>query len=130
MFTQVKSLHGHKCAQVTTNGTFIHVFPMIGKADAGQALEHFVSDVGIPNEMVVDNAPELTGTQSGFYRTCRQYKIKQRQTEPYTPRQNRAEAGIRELKRKWRLKMRQQEVPRRLWDYGLVWASEIINRTA
>jgi len=130
LFTKMTSLHGHKCAQVTSDGQFIHVIPMVNKANAGQALEYFVGDVGIPECVVVDNAPELVGRESDFQKVCRQFKIKVRQTEPFTPRQNRAELGIRELKRKWRAKMQQKAVPKRLWDYGLVWVSEIINRTA
>jgi len=78
----------------------------------------------------VDNAPEQTGANSKFLKVCRQYKIQHHQTEPYTPRQNRAELGIREIKKKWRIRMRQQGVPHWLWDFGLVWASEIINRMA
>jgi len=46
------------------------------------------------------------------------------------PQQNCAKVGICKLKRKWHLKMRQQGIPRRLWDYSLVWASEIINQMA
>jgi len=123
-------MSGHKCAQITTNGLFTHAYPMSSKSQAGDALHHFITDVGIPDTIIVDNAQEQIGQNSDFGKVCRQYKIKQRQTEPYMPRQNRAELGIRELKKKWRLKMRQQGVPKRLWNYGLVWALEIMNRTA
>jgi len=105
LFTKTRSLHGHKCAQVTTDGWFLHTYPMFSKSHAGDALTHFVSDVGIPDVVVVDNAPELTGTNTEFQRVCRYYKITQHQTEPFTPRQNRAELGIRELKKRWRNKM-------------------------
>jgi len=130
LFTKVQSLHGYKCAQVITDGHFIHVYPMVSKSAAGDALQHFISDVGIPDIMVTDNAPELTGRDSEFQKVCRHYKIKTRQTEPYTPRQNRAELAIQEIKKRWRTKMTQRKVPKRLWDYGLVWVSEIANRTA
>jgi len=103
---------------------------MASKAFAGNTLHHFITDIGIPNTIIVDNAPEQMGTNSEFLRVCRQYKVSVRQTEPYTPRQNRAELSIREIKKKWRFRMRQQGVPRRLWDFGLVWVSEINNRTA
>jgi len=43
---------------------------------AGDALQHFVSEVGIPDAMVMDNAPELVGRDSESQRTCQQYKIK------------------------------------------------------
>jgi len=130
LFTKVHSLHGYKCAQVITDGRFVHVYPMVSKSGAGDALQHFVSEVGIPDIIVTDNAPELTGRDSEFQKICRHYKVKTRQTEPYTPRQNQAELAIQEIKKRWRIKMTQHKVPKRLWDYGLVWVSEITNRTA
>jgi len=130
LFSNVRSLTGSKCAQLTTDGLFTHIYPMASKSFAGTALHHFITDVGIPDTIIVDNAPEQTGTNSEFLRVCRQFKIQHRQIEPHTPRQNRAELSIREIKKKWRLRMQRQHVPRRLWDFGLVWVSEINNRTA
>jgi len=67
------------------NGCFIHVFPMVSKSSTGDSLAHFIQDVGIPDVVVVDNAPELTGHNSNFAKICWQYKIKQKQTEPFMP---------------------------------------------
>jgi len=86
--------------------------------------------VGIPDVVVVDGAQEQVGRNTEFNRTCKFYKIQQHQTKPYTPKQNRAEAAISEVKKRWRNKMRAKSVPKRLWDYGLVWVSEITNQTA
>jgi len=61
LFSGIKSLHGNKCTQVTTNGSLIHVFPMTSKLEAGDALSKFVQDIGIPDEVVVDGAGEQTG---------------------------------------------------------------------
>jgi len=47
-----------------------------------------------------------------------------------TLRQNRAEAAIGDVKKRWHNKMQSKGVPKRLWDYGLVWVSEITNRMA
>jgi hypothetical protein len=33
---------------------------------------------------------------------------------------HRAETEIREVKTKWKARMRKNQVPARLWDYGLV----------
>jgi len=130
LFSNVRSLTGSKCAQVTTDGLFTHIYPMASKSYAGTALHHFITDVGIPDTVIVNNAPEQTGTNLDFLKVCCQYKIQHRQTEPYTPRQNHAELSICEIKKKWQLRMQRQNVPRRLWDFGLVWVSEINNRTA
>ena len=44
--------------------------------------------------------------------------------------QNKAERYIGTLPRKCKNRMAQLQVPRRLWDYGLVWEAEILSRTA
>jgi len=67
---------------------------MTSKSEAGDALSKFVEDVGIPDVVVVNGAQEQVGRNMEFSRTCKFYKIQQRQTEPYTPKQNRAEAAI------------------------------------
>lgn len=42
-----------------------------------------------------------------------------------TPQNHIAETEIREVKTKWKARMRKNNVPSRLWDYGLVCISEI-----
>ena len=85
LFSGIRSLHKNKCAQVTTDGHFIHVYPMVSNSCAGDALTHFVEEIGIPDVVVVDGTAEQTGPDTDFVKTCRYYKIKQHQTEPYTP---------------------------------------------
>jgi hypothetical protein len=41
-----------------------------------------------------------------------------------------AESKINVLKRKWQALMLKLNVPRRLWDFGLVLCAEIMSRTA
>ncbi len=48
LFSGISSLHGNKCAQVTTNGKVIYVYIMASKSEAGDALSKFVQDAGIP----------------------------------------------------------------------------------
>ena len=43
--------------------------------------------------------------------------------------ENPVEGIIREIRRKWFRTMVRRRVPRSLWDYGLVWCSEIISLT-
>jgi len=47
-----------------------------------------------------------------FNWTCKFYKIQQQQTKPYTPRQNKAEAAIGEVKKRWHNKMHSKSVPK------------------
>jgi hypothetical protein len=44
--------------------------------------------------------------------------------------QNHAEGTIREMKKRWYRSMIAKQVPKRLWDYGLVYGGEIMQRTA
>ena len=60
MFGKVKSLRGNKCAQVyCTSFQYIKVVPMAKKSEAHFSLDKFFSQVGVPMQMVPDNAPEL-----------------------------------------------------------------------
>ena len=132
LFAKVTSLKGNTCAQIfTTNDIgFIRVHPMSSKSQAGEALKSLAEDVGIPNELVVDGAAEQVGPKSDFMKTVNYLRTKIKRTEPYSPWQNQAESAIRELKKRWKHRMSVKKIPHRLWDYGLVYESEIMSRTA
>ena len=132
LFAKVTSLKGNTCAQVfTTNDLgFIRVHPMSSESQAGEALKTLAEDVGIPNQKTVDGAAVQVGSKSDFMKTVNYLRIKIKQTEPYSPWQNQAESAIRELKKRWKHRMSIKRIPRRLWDYGLVYESEIMSRTA
>jgi hypothetical protein len=57
-------------------------------------------------------------------------RVKTRESELYTQRQNEAETSIRELKKRWQHKMVTKGVHARLWDYGCIHQSEIMSRIA
>ena len=132
LFAKVTSLKGNTCAQVfaTNDIGFVRVHPMSSKSQAGDALKAVAEDIGIPNEIVVDGAAEQVGPKSEFMKTVNYLRTKIKQTEPYSPWQNQAESAIRELKKRWKHRMSTNKIPRRLWDYGLVYESEIMSRTA
>jgi hypothetical protein len=102
MFSKVKSLKGSVCAQVFVAENFIHVHPMGTNSDAGRALQVLAEDVGVPNHMVVDGAKEQMGPNTDFMKTVRWLKMRIRNTEPYSPWQNRAENSIGLLKKRWK----------------------------
>ena len=91
---------------------------MKSKADAGDALMYMIEDIGIPFEMHVDGAKEENlGRWEEVRKAC---LIKQTQTEPYSPWQNRAESGIRELKKMVERLMLRSRSPECLWDFCCV----------
>ena len=130
MFATTKSLKGNKCAQIFSTKDFIRVHPMESKSECAQALQVFAEDIGIPADLVTDGAAELTGPQSKFRKLCRDLRIRTKESEPYTQRQNEAETSIRELKKRWKHKMVTKGVHRRLWDFGCIHQSEIMCRIA
>jgi hypothetical protein len=52
-----------------------------------------------------------------------------RNTEPYSPWQNKAENSICLLKKRWKQTIARKNVHRRVWDYALVYDAEILSRT-
>jgi hypothetical protein len=116
MFSSVKSVLQNTCGQLWTNDIgFYHFTGMRSKSEAPNSLDEFVQHVGIPSGIVTDDAKELT---LGRWKKLRErYSIKCTETEPLSPWQNRAEGGIRELKRHVLRLMRRSQAPKRLWDF-------------
>ena len=129
LFSKVKSLSGYKCAQLITNGSFTRVYPMESKSSAeiAHALQEFVNDVGVPDTLTFDLATEQSGRHTEVVQLMRRLNIKPRMAEKGRgiTQNSRAEAEIREVKTKWKARMRMSQVPNRLWDYGLVYVAEI-----
>ena len=95
MFTQHKSIRSCTCAQVFTNGFgFDRVYPIGAKNEAHLALTKFIQDVGIPQTLTMDNAPEQIYGQ--MKDVINAHHIKVEPTLPKAPWKNKAEASIRE----------------------------------
>ncbi|MHA7927589.1 MAG: Ty1/Copia family ribonuclease HI, partial [Marinobacter sp.] len=102
---------------------------MTSKAKAGIALGDFCHDVGIPDKLVTDLAAELSGPNTEFMKTAKRLHIDVRWAEKGRHWQNhRAEREIGILKQRWRRRVIEKRIPPRLWDYALVYESEILSR--
>jgi hypothetical protein len=131
LLAKVKSRVGNKCANVFTQGKFVKVVPMTSRADAGKSLVDFSDDVGIPEALVTDGASEFTGKNTEFVKEARRMRIKMHTTEQGRKNQNHpAEREIGFLAKRWKLRMLKKKVPKRLWDFGLVYESELLTRMA
>ena len=129
LFSKVTSLQGNVCAQVFTNGNYTSIHPLSSKSKVGQALTEFTDDVGIPDSLMTDGAPEIIGPGTEFMKEVNRLKIRMRRSEVGRSNQNHAaEREIGELKKRWRNRMLKKKVPTRLWDYGLMYESNILNR--
>ncbi|KAI2506814.1 hypothetical protein MHU86_7599 [Fragilaria crotonensis] len=72
---------------------------------------------------MTDGAPEIIDKEVS------RLKIRMRRSEVGRSNQNHAaDREIGELKKRWRSRRLKKKVPTRLWDYGLVYASNILNR--
>jgi hypothetical protein len=129
LHSKVKSLGGYKCAQLITNGSFTRVYPLESKesSNIANALSEFVDDVGIPDKLICDFATEQTGKHTDVMRLVRRLHITLMPAEKGrgTTQNHRAETEIREVKTKWKTRMRESQIPSRLWDYGLVYVAEV-----
>ena len=131
MHGHFKSLDRNKYAQIfATEGYFAAAYPMESKALAGDALKEFITDYGVPDKIIMDGAGEQTGKRSTFMEQVRKHHIDYHVTEPERYNQSRVEGVIREIRKKWFRVMTKKHVPKRLWDYGLRWVVEIMQRTA
>ena len=128
-FASVPTLNGASMAQLYINDlSFTKVYTMKQKSEVADTLSKFIHDVGIRHALHSDDAPELM--QGRFRQLCKEYHISTTYTEPYSPWQNRAEGGIREIKRLVHRKMAAKRVPQKLWDFCTKWACEIKNKSA
>ena len=97
---------------------------------AGDALKEFITDFGVPDKIVMDGAAEQMGRKTTFTQQVRKHHIDFNLTKPEQYNQSRVEGVIREIRKKWFRLMMKRSLPKRLWDYGLRWVVEIMQRTA
>ena len=127
-----KSLDQNKAAQVYgTSFLYNKVYPIPEANDkhVGQTLKDFIHEIGKPLKLLMDGAQVQIGTHTTFKKVIRQYNIDYHISEPYRHNENPVEGNIRELKKRWYRIMVKRGVPKRFWDYGLIWVAETGNFT-
>jgi hypothetical protein len=117
-------------AQVFANkGYFSRIYPMNSKKKAGDALQLFCQEFGVPERLTFDGSKEQKEPGTEFMKQIRCHNIDYHISEPDLHNQNPVEGVIRELRRKWYRIMIKNQVPQQLWDYGLCWVSETSSLT-
>jgi hypothetical protein len=128
---RVKLLDGNQYAQVFSHGSFFaKVYPMVRKADAGLALNSFIIEFRVPEDLTIDGSKKQNSKGTEFMESCRRNKIQVTRTEPERPNQNPGEGVIREVRRRCFRTMIRKRVPRKLWDYGIRWTTQVMQRTS
>ena len=101
----------------------------MSKSHAGDSLRELINDVGIPDRLYADLTVEHTGTNTEFQQQVHKFHIQMHYAEEGRKNQNQhTEREIGILKTRWKNRMAAKGVPSRLWDYGLVYESEILSR--
>ena len=116
-------------AWVYTNGHFTEVYPREDRTSttASATLDEFCQDVGIPEQLKSDRAPELCGRTSEFLKNAKKKGIDLTYAEPERKNQIwKVDIEIRELKKRWHQKKKTKAVPSRLWDFGAKYTAKIM----
>jgi hypothetical protein len=133
LFAKVKSFQGNSCAQLYTTGKYTKLYPMPDKTavSIGETILDVFNNVGIPNEMITDLGSEIVGRPTPFCKEVIKRGAPLKNAKKGRHGQNTCtESEINQLKKRWKDLMIRKKVPARLWDYALVWISEILSHTA
>ena len=129
LFSKVKSIRGYTCGNLFTNTLgFKKFFPLKSESAGKSTMNDFIQLVGIPPSIHSDDAKVFQ--HGDFHKTCRKYQVLQSFTEPYSPWQNRAESGIRELKSYASKIMQRKQAPLRLWCFAFEYSAEVLSLCA
>ena len=78
----------------------------------------------------MDNSPGWTGYNTETQRLAREARMDIRTTDSYYPWENKAESVIITIKGKYKRRRLQRNIPKRVWEFGMVWEAEIHSCTA
>ena len=82
LFPKFISLNKNTCGQLFTDTEFIILHPSKSKAEAGNFLNKFIDDIGIPMNMWFDNAAEFLGEGTEFMKIIKKHSINWNVTKP------------------------------------------------
>ena len=100
---------------------------MTARSESGQLLVDFTDDVRIPEHLVTDGSGEFTGRGTEFVKEAHRIRIRLHTLEQVHRNQNQAvDREIGFLAKLWRDRMHKKKLPKRLWDFGLVYESELL----
>ena len=129
-YADMKSIHGNTCCQVYSHKVgFQACYPKINATgnSLGETLDDFVHDFCAPSHLTFDGHQSQVGKKTCFFKSLQKYRIDHHVWAPRRPNENPAEGTICELKRRFYTTMTRRGVPKRLWDYLIVWICETYN---
>ena len=131
LFSGIISLNQNICALFFSHKVgFNPKYPMAFLTGdyLGYLYRYFLCDFGIPEHLTFDSYSSQAGRNNLFLKTFRKYDTEYHISSPCSANENPEEGSIREMKKIWYRIMYKNKFLERLWDYELVWISEIRNR--
>jgi hypothetical protein len=126
-----RSINGNLHATVfSTSFGWVMAHGIKSTSEVHTSLDLLHKRTGAPRVMCSDGANVFVGESCEFRRKSRAAGSHTIATEPHTQRHNLAEAGVRELKRKYKKLKRKTNSPKAVWDHLLMYASLILSHTA
>jgi hypothetical protein len=124
-----KSSRGNTCCQLfVTDKGFVYVVPMKTKSEVMQAVKQFAKEVGAPDAIISDAAPEQKSQEMKKF--LNEIGTTLRVLEEGTPWANKAELYIGLVKEAVRKDMKVSNCPLAFWDYCVERRARINNLTA
>ena len=130
--SSVRSIRGYKCAQVYGNKFgYVKTYPMEANdmQNVGNSLSVFIQDVGVVQKLHADNANEMVGRRTPFFKKARKEGIDLTTIEPMRSNENYAEILVKMVKIGSAKLMAERRVPMRLWCYAVEYYSDIHSLT-
>ena len=122
------SVRGFKCSQLfATDFGFVGVRNLKRKAEIPLAMKSFFKDVGVPDTLVADGAPEQIAGESRCL--CQMVQCHIDQLQPHTPWTNRAKLNIGKLKQRTKEDLKASGSPMVLWCYCAKRQAKILSAT-
>ena len=128
MMSKVRSVRGHTCAQIYGNEFgYIKAYPMEthDQTNLGDSLTLMIQDVGVMQKLHTDNAPEMIGRKTPFFRRARKEGIDLTSIEPLRPDENYGETLVKRAKIISGKLMVRKNVPLTLWCYSFEYSCEL-----
>ena len=121
-------MDGNQYAKLFENKAyFSKVYPMYSKRKSGYYLKLFCREFGVPENLTVDGFKNQSCKGNMFMTQFRKQCIDYEISEPELPNHNMVEGVIMEVRRKCYRTIVKKKVPSQLWDFGLIWISEVIS---
>ena len=120
-------MHQNTCCQVFSHKNDLAVcfpFDIISIDNIGDSLLSFIHDYEAPEHLTFDGFSSQVGKHTKFNKTLRKYAIDFHVLSPRRPNENPSEGTICEIKRRFYRIFHRLQVPRRLWDYLIIWICE------